>query len=61
MTGFGESSFKVTFIFFVRKGADYFGTLNGLNLEILKRFADGGIDFAVPTRLLRDQRDKAAQ
>ncbi len=61
LTGFGESSFKVTFIVFVRKGADYFGTLNGLNLEILKRFADGGIDFAVPTRLLRDQRDKAAQ
>ena len=60
LTGFGESSFKVTFIVFVRKGADYFGTLNCLNLEILKRFAEGGIDFAVPTRLLRDERDRAA-
>jgi MscS family membrane protein len=58
LTGFGDYSFKVTFIVFVRKDADYFGALNALNLEILRRFSEGGIGLAVPTRLLVDEREK---
>jgi MscS family membrane protein len=57
-TGFGECSYKVTFVVFVSKGADYFDTLNRLNLEIVERFSKAGIGFASPTRLLLDERGK---
>ena len=59
LTGFGECSYKVTFIVFVRKDADYYGALNTLNIEMLRRFAEGGVEFAMPTRLLLDGRGKA--
>jgi MscS family membrane protein len=59
LTGFGEYSYKVTFVAFVRKGADYLATLNDLNLEILRRFAAAGVGFARPTRLLLDERAAA--
>lgn len=48
-TGFGECSYKVTFVVFVRRGADYFGTLSDLNLEVLRRFTAEGIAVARPT------------
>jgi small-conductance mechanosensitive channel len=48
----------VTFVVFVSKGADYFDTLNRLNLEIVERFSKAGIGFASPTRLLLDERGK---
>lgn len=48
-TGFGPCAYKVTFVVFVRKGADYFGVLNALNLDILRRFSAQGIAFAKPT------------
>ena len=51
-TGFGQCSYKLTFVVFVGKGADYFATLNALNLAILKRFAADGIAFAKPSMVL---------
>ncbi len=46
----GEYSYKVTFVFYVKKGADYLGTINAVNLEVLKRFERAGIALALPTR-----------
>jgi MscS family membrane protein len=59
LTGFGENTYKVTFVVFVKKGADYFGTLSELNLDILRRFSEAGLRFARPTRLVIDERDRA--
>jgi MscS family membrane protein len=56
LTGFGESSYKVTYIVFIKKDADYFGVLNSLNLEMLRRFAEAGIGLATPTRAIVDGR-----
>jgi MscS family membrane protein len=34
---------QITFVFFITKGADYWGTINAVNLEILRRFEGEGI------------------
>jgi MscS family membrane protein len=33
----------ITLVFFIAKGADYWGTINAVNLEILQRFKEAGI------------------
>ncbi len=52
-SGFGEASFRITFVVFVKKGADYFGSLTALNLEVLRRFRESKMEFARPIRLAR--------
>jgi MscS family membrane protein len=52
LTGFGESSYKFTFVVFVKKGADYFGTLDALNLALLARLEEEKLPLATPRRLL---------
>jgi MscS family membrane protein len=39
--GFGL--YKITFIYFIAKGADYFGTINAVNLQIVRKFEEAGI------------------
>jgi MscS family membrane protein len=56
LTGFGESSYKITYIVFVKKDADYFGALNALNLALLQRLEKDELPLATPTRLLVDKR-----
>jgi MscS family membrane protein len=34
---------QITHVFFIARGADYWGTINGVNLEILRRFKEAGI------------------
>jgi MscS family membrane protein len=34
---------QITFVFFIAKGADYWGTINAVNLEVLRRFKEAGI------------------
>jgi MscS family membrane protein len=55
-SSFGESALKITFIFYVAKGADYFGTLNAVNLAILRRFDEAKLEFAYPTRVLYNRK-----
>ncbi|HET7838396.1 MAG TPA: mechanosensitive ion channel family protein [Rectinemataceae bacterium] len=50
-SGFGEGTFRLSFIVFLKKGADYFATLSALNLAVLKAFKEAGIEFARPARL----------
>jgi MscS family membrane protein len=34
---------QITFVFFVAKGADYWGTISAVNLEVIRRFKEAGI------------------
>jgi MscS family membrane protein len=39
--GFGL--YKITFIYFIARGADYWGTINAVNLQIVRSFEEAGI------------------
>ncbi|MDR2509137.1 MAG: mechanosensitive ion channel family protein [Spirochaetaceae bacterium] len=41
----GIAVYKINFIFFIAAGEDYFGTVNAVNLEIIRRFEEAGIFF----------------
>jgi MscS family membrane protein len=49
LSGFGRGSLQLSFIVFINRGADYFGTLSAVNLEVLRRFEAAGIELAQPT------------
>lgn len=52
LSGFAESSLRLTFVFYVRKGSDYLCTIDAVNRSILFSFGEAGIDFAFPTRVV---------
>jgi MscS family membrane protein len=41
----GGASCQVNFIYYVDKHADYLGTVNQVNLELLRRFEEAGISL----------------
>lgn len=45
LSSVGIGIYKITFLFFIEKDADYFGTINTVNLEIAKRFEEAGIEL----------------
>ncbi|MDR0539559.1 MAG: mechanosensitive ion channel family protein [Spirochaetaceae bacterium] len=45
LTHIGIHVFKISFIFFIARGADYWGTINAVTMEALKRFEAAGIKF----------------
>ncbi len=47
---FGDSAMNVLLIYYIRKGADIVGVQTTINLEILTRFAEAGLEFAFPTQ-----------
>ncbi|GAA3521277.1 mechanosensitive ion channel family protein [Aquimarina addita] len=49
---FGEFSLIINFTYFIRKEADIGTTQNNINLEILKRFENAGLEFAFPTQTI---------
>lgn len=51
-TEFLDSALNIRFIYYIKKGASVFDTQNAINLEILKRFNEEGLEFAFPTRTL---------
>jgi MscS family membrane protein len=52
LSAIGLRVFKITFIFFVAKGADYWETINAVNTEVLTRFTEAGILFVQqPSRM----------
>jgi MscS family membrane protein len=46
LVSIGSIVCHVTFVFCVAKGADYWETVNGVNLEILRQFKEAGIRLA---------------
>jgi MscS family membrane protein len=51
-TEFGDFAMDLLFIYFIKKDADILATQTEINLAILKRFNDQGLEFAFPTQTL---------
>jgi MscS family membrane protein len=48
---FGNSSFNITYTYFIRKSADINETTSKVNLEILRRFNEEEVKFAIPLQV----------
>lgn len=51
-TDFGDFSMNIMFIYYICKGEDIMNTQTAINMEILKKFNDAGLEFAFPTQTL---------
>ncbi len=51
-SAFGDFSMNITFIYYIRKDESIAGTQSAMNLEILRRFNEQGLEFAFPTQTL---------
>ncbi|MBL8968398.1 MAG: mechanosensitive ion channel family protein [Spirochaetaceae bacterium] len=52
VSGFTETAIKVTFVFYVKKGADYLATLDAVNGAALRALRAEGVEFAAARRVL---------
>ncbi len=50
--GFGDFAMNILLIYYVTKGANIIETQTKINLEILRRFNEEGLEFAFPTQTL---------
>ena len=55
---FGDFSLNVKFIYYIKKGEDVFNLNSQINVEILERFNEAGLDFAFPTQTILATVDK---
>jgi MscS family membrane protein len=53
---FGDAAWNISVVLWIKKGADYAGTISRVNLSIVKTFEDTGIEFSLPTRLVIQQK-----
>lgn len=51
-SGFAASSINISFVYYIRKGADIAVTQNSVNFAILQRFKAAGLEFAYPTQTI---------
>ncbi|WP_457597135.1 mechanosensitive ion channel family protein [Hydrogenimonas sp.] len=51
-TEFKDSALNIRFIYYIKKGASVFGAQNAINMAILRRFNDEGLEFAFPTQTI---------
>jgi MscS family membrane protein len=51
-SGFGDFSLNVLFIYYIKKESDILGTMTEMNLEILRRFNEAGLEFAFPSQTI---------
>jgi MscS family membrane protein len=49
---FGDSSFDLGIVLWIKKGADYLGTISRVNLEIVRAFERERIEIALPVRYI---------
>ena len=49
---FGDFALNVIFVYRITKGSDILGTQTSINLAILKRFTDEGLELAFPTQTI---------
>lgn len=50
-TTFKDFSLGIQFIYYIRKEADIFATQTRIHLELMRRFASAGLEFAYPTQV----------
>jgi len=51
-TEFKDFSLNIRYIYYIKKGSDIYGTMNEVNLEILRRFEEEKLEFAFPTQFI---------
>lgn len=51
-TSFGDFSLGILFIYWIHKDSDILGTMNLMNMDILKEFNKHKLDFAFPTQTI---------
>ena len=51
-TEFGDFALNLRFIYYISKGADIFGNMDAVNMEILRRFEEEKLEFAYPTQVI---------
>ena len=49
---FGDFSLNILFIYFIKKDQNILNTMTAMNMEILKRFNEKGLDFAFPSQTI---------
>lgn len=55
-TDFGDFSLGITYVYYIKKGEDIFGTQNDINLAILREFNEHSLGFAFPTQTVYHQK-----
>lgn len=56
-SSFDDYALTITYIYYIKKGSDIFGTSSEINLKILEKFNKEGIEFAFPTQTLYVQKE----
>lgn len=56
---FGDFSLGILFIYFIREGEDILQTQTDVNLAILRRFNEQGLEFAFPTQTIHAKSEGA--
>ena len=51
-TSFGDFALNIRYIYYIKKGANIYDTMNDINMEVLKRFNENKLEFAFPTQTL---------
>jgi MscS family membrane protein len=49
---FGDFAMNILFIYYIKKGGDILGVQSDVNMAILRRFNEAGLEFAFPTQTL---------
>jgi MscS family membrane protein len=49
---FGDSAMNILLIYYIKSGSDILGAMTAINMEILRRFGEAGLEFAFPTQTL---------
>ncbi len=57
LLGFRDSAYEISFIVWLKKDADYFGTLSRVNIAVLRRLEEAGVDLSIPALLNLQGRD----
>ncbi|PLX05482.1 MAG: mechanosensitive ion channel family protein [Marinilabiliales bacterium] len=56
-TAFNDFSLNIRFIYYIKKGASIYGTMNDVNMEILKTFNENKLEFAFPTQTIYSKKE----
>lgn len=56
---FGDFSLGILFIYYIKKDNDILGTQTAMNLEILKKFGENGLEMAFPTQTIYNINEKS--
>ena len=54
---FGDFSLGILFIYYIKPGSDILDTQTDVNIEILKKFGENGLEMAFPTQTIYHKKD----